>query len=160
LASSRHSWFVSIPFVSLVILALAVLIGLGSSAASRGSLTLLPANASSTFRVVTVEEARAEHLNGHSVFLDSRSLQEYSEGHIPGAIGVSIASRNQRLGELVRTIPSASNLIVYCGGGTCQSAGALASWLLEKGWYRIAVFEAGLPKWIEAGYEVRRGEMP
>ena len=146
--------------MSLVIVILAVLIGLGSSAASRGSLTLLPANTSQAFRMVTIEEARNQYLTGQSVFLDSRSLQEYSEGHIPGAVDLSIASRNARLGELVRTIPKSSNLILYCNGGTCQGAGALASWLLEKGWYRVAVFQGGLSKWIEAGYEVRYGETP
>lgn len=150
-----------LPIGVLVIAALSLLLGAIWCAAAAGSLALLPDYGNADLmKSVPLAQAREQYRAGTSVFMDSRSAQEYSEGHIAGAIGMSIATRRQKLPDLKNSVPRWTQIIVYCNGGTCESAGALASWLGENGWPRVAVLTEGFPAWVLAGYEVDQGESP
>jgi rhodanese-related sulfurtransferase len=156
----RHPGLRSVPVVVLFFLAAAVLIGLAWSAATRHSLEPLTAHPYGDPGVIALEQAREAYLAKSALFLDARSEQEYSEGHIPGALDLSIATREKKLPQLRRSIVPGARIIAYCNGGTCQTAEALASWLAERGWYNVSVMKAGTSEWKQAGYELRTGESP
>jgi 3-mercaptopyruvate sulfurtransferase SseA len=58
----------------------------------------------------TLEEARTAFDAGSVVFVDVRGEPYYSQGHIPGAISISLEELPNRLGELDKT----ARIITYC----------------------------------------------
>jgi len=84
------------------------------------------------------------------ILIDARTADEFAEGHVPGAINVSIPD----LAEFVRNRDHTVGglLITMCGstGRGEKAAAALAS----LGAKYIAILHGGLKAWKEAGYPV------
>jgi len=84
------------------------------------------------------------------LLIDSRTAEEFTEGHVPGAISVPI----NELADFVRSrdVAGAGLLITMCGstGRGEQAAEILAS----LGMARTAVLNGGLKAWKEAGQPV------
>lgn len=87
---------------------------------------------------------------GAVTLLDARSPEEYSRGHVPGALNVPIAdlpdfARN-------RLTPSTAPVVTMCGssGRGEQAAGILAAAGVEN----VQVLQGGLKAWREAGFAV------
>lgn len=82
--------------------------------------------------------------------LDARSPEEYSKGHVPGAINVPIA----HLADFARDrlTPSRGPIVTMCGssGRGEQAAGILAAAGVEN----VRVLQGGLKAWREAGFAV------
>lgn len=49
---------------------------------------------------VSLKEAKAAYESKSAVFVDVRSAESYSQGHIPGAINIPLAEMESRAGEL------------------------------------------------------------
>ncbi len=85
-----------------------------------------------------------------AILIDARTAEEFSEGHVPGAINVSISD----LSEFVRNRDNASEklFVTMCGssGRGEKAAAVLASLGVED----IAVLDGGLKAWKAAGYPV------
>jgi hydroxyacylglutathione hydrolase len=79
--------------------------------------------------------------------LDVRSKEEYSTGHIPGAI-------NQYFGTLpmnLDKVPNDKKLAVYCNSGVRSSLAC--SILLRNGYTGVHNVLGGFPSWRASGYE-------
>ncbi len=98
---------------------------------------------------VPAGELLARIRSGAVTVLDVRPSEEYSAGHLPGAINIPLKEIEERIGQL----PAGREVVAYCRGPYCVLAFEAVAKLREKG---IAArrFEAGFPEWKQAGLPV------
>ena len=84
---------------------------------------------------------------GGAFLVDVRQPDEYSEGHIPGAINIPIREITKRLDE----IPMDAPVIVYCKSGY-RAALAVAG-LQLLGFDNVKAFGPSYAGWVDAGEE-------
>lgn len=92
-----------------------------------------------------------------ALIIDAREPDEYSAGHIPGAINLpydDVTAEPERLEQLDS---GGRPIIVYCGGGSCELSLSMAWDLISAGQSRVVVFMGGYPEWQAAGYPITTG---
>ncbi len=104
-----------------------------------------------------VEEVTRENLldrirTGDAVVLDVRPAEEYTHGHIPGAVGIPLDQLTDRLAE----IPADTQVVAYCRGAYCVLAHDAARLLHARG-RRVARLADGMLEWRLAGLPVSVG---
>jgi rhodanese-related sulfurtransferase len=104
---------------------------------------------------VPAKELLERARNGLVTVVDVRPPEEYSAGHIPGAINVPLAHLEKRLLEL----PKGAEIVAYCRGPYCVLAFEAVERLRKKG-YKARRFEEGYPEWKNAGMPVVAGLAP
>lgn len=100
---------------------------------------------------VPAHEVLERARKGLVVVLDVRPAEEYSAGHLPGAVNIPIHELEKRLKEL----PKRKEVIAYCRGPYCLMSYDAVSLLRRKG-LKARRLEAGLPEWRAAGLPVER----
>ena len=100
---------------------------------------------------VPAKEVLERAKKGLVVVLDVRPAEEYSAGHLPGAVNIPIHELVRRLREL----PKRKEIIAYCRGPYCLMSYDAVSLLRKKG-LKARRLEAGLPEWRAAGLPVER----
>jgi phage shock protein E len=81
--------------------------------------------------------------------VDVRTVEEFKEGHIPGAINISL----QELDKKLKRIPKDKPVIVYCRSGNRSSFAA--SQLLQAGYTEVYDL-GGIIDWTRQGLPVKR----
>jgi rhodanese-related sulfurtransferase len=111
-------------------------------------------HAMKTPQVAPHELARRIERGDDMVIVDSRTVEEYTRGCIPGAISVPGAELVPRIGELVRRPDT--TIVVHCGGRTRSYIGAesLRRMRLPN---PIVALENGTMGWELAGLTLERG---
>lgn len=98
---------------------------------------------------VTVEQARELiEKSPLLVILDVRTVQEFEDGYVEGAINIPVDELEQRLEELDRN----DEILVYCRTGN-RSTRAVQI-LRENGFNKIYHMEDGIVGWERAGLPV------
>jgi len=92
-----------------------------------------------------------------ALLIDARSAEEYASGHIPAAINIPYEDLFNHL-DVINGLPPQSWLICYCDGPPCDLAHLLAVELVNMGYMRVAVYEAGLDAWKKSESVVRGKE--
>jgi len=103
-----------------------------------------------TFEGVSAAELADRLTDPDTVVLDVRSAEDYSRGHVPGAVSVPLRELRDRLGEL----PDGAEIIAYCGGPYCVVSPTAVALLRSCG-YRARPLEGGLTGWRRSGHAVR-----
>ena len=100
--------------------------------------------------ILTVDEAYQAYIgNDNYLFVDVRTVSEYEDGHIEGAILIPLSEIDSRLSELPRDRP----IIVYCNGSSCNRSGAAAEFLINNGFTEVYDLGGiGINEWIEKNY--------
>ena len=81
------------------------------------------------------------------VILDVRSTEEFSSGHIPGAINLPVTELMGRVKELVAY--KDAEIVVHCEAG--PRAG-MASWILKRnGFTHLVELQGHMQAWRDAG---------
>lgn len=83
--------------------------------------------------------------------LDVRPPEEFSAGHLPGAVNIPIHELEKRLSEL----PKRKEVVAYCRGPYCLMSYDAVQLLRRKG-LKARRLQAGLPEWRRAGLPVER----
>jgi rhodanese-related sulfurtransferase/DNA-binding transcriptional ArsR family regulator len=83
--------------------------------------------------------------------LDVRPPEEFSAGHLPGAVNIPIHELEKRLSEL----PKRKEVVAYCRGPYCLMSYDAVQLLRRKG-LKARRLQAGLPEWRRAGLPVDR----
>lgn len=96
--------------------------------------------------------------NQQANILDSRSISEFRQGHIPGAISVPLNEVKSGNYELLQAIPSGKPLVIYCEGGDCLTSLNLARLLHDRGFRDLRIFSGGWEEWTAAGLPVEKKE--
>lgn len=85
------------------------------------------------------------------VVIDSRSVEAWEQGHLPGAVHLPTDEIAERAADLV---PRDAVVVTYCWGPGCNGAtrGALAFARLG---YRVKEMLGGYEYWVREGFTVR-----
>lgn len=95
-----------------------------------------------------LKRARSEDV----VILDARPVNEYTAGHIAGAVSIPIDELQQRL----RLLPRDKEYVAYCRGPYCVYADRAVKVLRGSGRRARRLME-GFPEWQSAGLPIARG---
>lgn len=148
----------------IAILILGVAFGVIYNAISPSGMSLFADQNKSVagFKMMTTEEIKIYILEKKDkvVIVDARSKEEYSLGHIPGAINIPATDFDKYYQIHLDKIKKAEMIIVYCSGGSCGSSEEVASQLIKKGINpsKVAVDQDGLPGWIRGKNPIEYGE--
>jgi rhodanese-related sulfurtransferase/predicted transcriptional regulator len=88
---------------------------------------------------------------GLVTILDVRPEEEFSQGHLTGAINIPLNELEEHLAEL----PRETEVIAYCRGPWCVLSYEAVSMLRSKG-IRARRLDGGLPEWRQEGRPVTR----
>lgn len=95
---------------------------------------------------------------GAAVLVDARSTEEYTDGHIPGALSLPFDDVYKDEARLKQFDSGGKPIIVYCGGGDCELSKSLAASLVDVGGKKkVLVFTGGITDWQKAGYPLVKG---
>lgn len=106
---------------------------------------------------ITLAEAKRAFEKSSAIFVDSRSKEEYVEGHISGALNIPWEEFETLDFDLLDRLPEDMAIITYCGGG-CESSAELAEALVEMGCTEVKVLLDGWPLWVEVNYPVESSQ--
>lgn len=99
---------------------------------------------------VTPKEALEAYNNNCAMLLDVRNMDEYVNGHAPGAKCIPVNDLTKRVSE----IPTDCRIYIYCAAGTRSER---AFHLLKGlGFKNIVDIEGGFKAWEAAGLPVER----
>ena len=112
---------------------------------------MLPGEKQGEYGDVSVGDAK-ELIEGNPslVILDVRTNEEYTNGHIEGAINIPIDELEERLDELNDN----DELLVYCRTGN-RSRTAIEI-LNENGFKKVYHMNEGITTWIASGYPITK----
>lgn len=79
------------------------------------------------------------------LLLDVRTLREYRQGHIPGSVHIPMNAIPAKLSD----IPADMQVVVVCASGA--RSGAVARYLRDRGYSRVANYEGGIADWQRRG---------
>ncbi|MBL0715767.1 MAG: rhodanese-like domain-containing protein [Desulfosarcina sp.] len=100
------------------------------------------------------QTARRLHAAGQVLFVDSRTADDYREGHIPKAVSLPIGEFDRRIEAFLTRYGRDIPMITYCSGRRCQDSHMLAQLLFEQGYENVSVFIDGYPGWAAEGFPV------
>jgi hydroxyacylglutathione hydrolase len=80
--------------------------------------------------------------------VDVRSPEEWSEGHLPGAIHIPLAQLPDRVAELDASAP----IVLHCKGGGRSSIAT--SFLQSRGMSNVSNLSGGFDSWVAEGFAV------
>ena len=110
---------------------------------------------------IDIRQARIEFDLGTGFFLDSRSLEEFECGTIPGSIHIPFEYMPD--GDLTDYLDSAfakatfdQTIIIYCSGEECELSLHMGRFLKTSGYTNVMIFYGGAREWELAGFEVER----
>jgi rhodanese-related sulfurtransferase/DNA-binding transcriptional ArsR family regulator len=89
---------------------------------------------------------------GEPLVLDLRPAEEYTAGHIPGAISMPARELEARIDELPRDRP----IVAYCRGPYCSTAAEAVRMLRERG-FDVRRMQDSVLEWGAAGMPVAAG---
>ncbi len=112
-----------------------------------GDITARSNNFETSDQIISVENANQMRDIG-SFLLDVRTVEEWNEAHIPGAVLIPLDELQTRISEL----PENEDIVIYCRSGN-RSRQAL-NLLLSVGYSTMYSMEGGINDWIDAGYPV------
>lgn len=92
-----------------------------------------------------------------AVLVDARDGVPYADGHLPGALNLSLGEVDAQLAGFRQQVAAEKMLVIYCNGYGCPDSFDLGVRLLQEGYRDVRVFEGGFPEWRDAGLPVEKG---
>jgi len=105
---------------------------------------------------ITLGEAEELFATGSALFIDSRAVEDFKEGHIFGAVNIPFVEKKKKEELNMEPYPLEGIYVVYCDANECQSSVELAKLLHEKGFLDIRVFFGGWEEWVREGLPVSK----
>ncbi|MDQ7782529.1 MAG: rhodanese-like domain-containing protein [Desulfomonilaceae bacterium] len=152
--------FVSMSIRAFIILAVSSGIGMGLNLASSKPLPWVyqpPKELTlegTTVALIDEKEARKRFDDPDTLFVDTRTREEYSEGHVKRALFLPAYEKEEQFLTVEPLLTEDSLLILYCHGPECEMAEQVAGFLVQLGYKKLAIMSAGYEAWRRAGYPV------
>ena len=105
------------------------------------------------FPRVSMADALKMYQQGTAVFIDVRSNEQFTLGHIKGAINIPGSQIVRRFAE----IPRNKTIITYCACSAEQSSGRAAQQLIGHGVKNVFALKGGWGGWQASGHPVATG---
>lgn len=87
-------------------------------------------------------------------FIDVRRVEDFSNGHIPGAKNLAVRSDNFTAENLSAIAGKDQAVVFYCNGAACMGSSIASEKAVQWGWGKILYYREGFAKWKEAGLAV------
>ncbi|GAA1603750.1 rhodanese-like domain-containing protein [Actinoplanes couchii] len=100
--------------------------------------------------VSDVQQALAAGTPGHLV-IDSRSIEAWDQGHLPGAVHLPT---REIAGRAAALVPAGSAVVTYCWGPGCNGATRAALEFARLG-YQVKEMIGGYEYWVREGFPVQ-----
>lgn len=84
-------------------------------------------------------------------FIDSRSAEEFAEGHIKGAVNIPFYGSENYLGVINR-LDKNEIVVTYCSSADCDISILSGDELFEMGFKRVYIFIGGYDEWNKNNY--------
>jgi len=84
-------------------------------------------------------------------FIDSRSKEEFAEGHIKGAVNIPFYGSENYLG-VIKNLNKQETVITYCSAADCDISTLSGDELFKMGFKRVYVFIGGYDEWSKNNY--------
>lgn len=105
---------------------------------------------------IPFNEARQLFEKQAAIFLDARSLSQYKDGHISGALSLPWQDVENAFMNIVALLEDGSNIITYCDGESCELSHDLAIFLKDMGFADVRVLINGWTVWRNAGLPTQK----
>ena len=89
-----------------------------------------------------------------ALFVDARSQEDFSEGHIRGAISLPLGEFETYIDQFKANYPLSQYIVAYCSGRECDDSHELAQRLFEHGYADVSVFIDGYPAWAAEDFPI------
>jgi len=109
--------------------------------------------AAEQFPRISMDDAIKLHKEGKAVFIDVRSNEQFTDGHIKGALSIP---GSQIVGRF-KEVPPGKTVITYCACSAEQSSGRAAQQLIGHGVKNVFALKGGWAGWQSAGHPVATG---
>jgi TolB-like protein/class 3 adenylate cyclase/rhodanese-related sulfurtransferase/Flp pilus assembly protein TadD len=86
-------------------------------------------------------------------FIDVRAPLDYKNGHIPGAVNLSLVTDLSKE-TLAKVVGKDTEVTFYCHGKHCPYSAYASAKAVAWGYKRIFYFAGGFPEWQDAGYPI------
>ncbi|MCT7594313.1 rhodanese-like domain-containing protein [Aliarcobacter butzleri] len=86
-----------------------------------------------------------------SILIDARPALKYQKGTIPSSYNIPDTNFDEYY-KAISDIPKDKELIVFCGGYSCEKSPIVAQKLKEKGHKNVKIYSAGEPEWSTKNY--------
>ena len=103
-------------------------------------------NNQQSLEAVSREELLSRMEAGSVTLLDVRPVNEFTDGHLPGALNIPL----QELGARLKELPKDTEIVAYCRGAHCILSVEAVEYLRRQG-YKIRRFDEGYPEWAASG---------
>ena len=103
---------------------------------------------------ISLGEAKVLHQSRGAVFMDARPLEEFTKGHIQGAISLPWHEAEQRVMDATADMANDVLVITYCDGDSCNLSKDLALFLENLGFSKVLVLVNGWTLWQDAGLPI------
>lgn len=100
-----------------------------------------------SFPRISQADAMKLYKQGKAVFIDVRSNQQFSQGHIRGALSIPGSEIIKRFAE----VPPQKTVITYCACSAEQSSGRAAANLIAHGVKNVWALKGGWQDWKTQG---------
>jgi rhodanese-related sulfurtransferase len=104
-----------------------------------------------------VDEAISKYRSGGVLFADARLAQDYTAGHIKGAVNLNIQELDAWVDVFFRHVPPDTSVITYCDGPHCTLATQLAHELIMMGYENTYHMKDGWLKWRQRSMPTETG---
>jgi len=105
-------------------------------------------------------EITYKHFRNHTaIFIDTRSIEDYRNGHISRAVSIPLESLDFTK-EVLPGLSRNEKIITYCDGEDCFQSIDLAVMLGEIGFNDVYFFFGGWGEWQTTGYPTSIGDIP
>ena len=86
-----------------------------------------------------------------ALLIDARTSEEYTAGHLPGAIHIPGYAAIDQIMDAMKDISKDRQIIVYCSNVECPYAARIAGFLRFQEFTAVYVYSGGTDEWIGAG---------
>ncbi len=101
-----------------------------------------------------ITHAKALYDSGKVLFVDARSMEDFTDGHIKGAVSLPVGQYDEHIDAFLERYDLDYPMVLYCSGRTCEDSHHLAQLLMERGYMNLSVMIDGLPGWRAEGYPI------
>ena len=91
--------------------------------------------------------------NEHLKLVEVLTIEEYEEGHIPGAVNLPLNELEKGAGQKLK---KTEKIVAYCESYTCHASTKAAKRLSELGYKEALDFKGGKRWWRHAGLELEK----
>jgi uncharacterized membrane protein YphA (DoxX/SURF4 family) len=159
----RKSTIVQCIVGTVCILFFSILIGLAANHVSKNPLTIMQKSSTGTIKI-DLKKALMLY-EQKTQFIDARTPDMFSDGHIPGAYNLDYYDIDKRFGDFSAAFDRSMPMVVYCQGisgphneDTCETSRLLAELLTTRGYKHIVLFEQGYAFWETAKNPIDHGQ--